>query len=120
MTAPTIVAAFAKNAGIRTEDPRSWRTRLRPAQLRQGAAQRSVRNPQQPVERPIQLENQEDRPGDRGGAQEQRDDRRAVDRSKQAEAPKDDRQPKDEHDQKRRRDRAASLLKEEPARLADV
>src|SRR5262249_5854524 len=76
-------------------------------ELRQCVAHRSAGNLDHSVERPIQLQDQEDRAGNRQGADKQRDERGRVWRRKHTKTRQNERDPGNHECEERRRNRAA-------------
>src|SRR5215510_3934233 len=89
------------------------------AELRQGLAQWSAGDLNQPLKRLVQLQDQEDRPGHGERTDEQGGDHGAVGARQETEADEDKRDPGNEHHQEGHGNRGPLLLKHQPARLAE-
>src|SRR5262252_9623372 len=106
-------------------DPQSmrrciWRTYGLPANDQESLAQRRARDLDEAVQGMVQLENQEDRPRHRAGADEEDNDDRHVPRGEEAETAEEHREPEDEQHYEGRGQRVLCLFDEHPARLPDV
>ena len=74
----------------------------------------------QPLERLVQLQDEEDRTRNRQRTGEQHRDDGGVVRREQAEGGEDDRKPENQHQQKWRGERVAPLLEQEKARFSQI
>src|SRR5271166_3072166 len=90
------------------------------AQLSKRIAQRGIRDLHEPSKGLIELEDKEDRARHREGPDQERDEDGRVAGRKEAEAGEDDAEPENQYDQECGRNRATALLKQQPARLAQV
>src|SRR5262249_57220803 len=90
------------------------------AQLSEGRAQRGTGDLDQPLERPVELQDQKQRAGNRECADEKGSDYGSVGRGKEPKTGKYDGQPEHQHNQERNRDRTVQLLEQQHTRSPEL
>src|ERR1035441_8440046 len=86
----------------------------------QCVAQRSIGDFDEPVERTVHLQDEEDRGGHRAGAHEEHGEHCGIARREEAEADEENGEPADQDDEQRNRELVLRLLHQQPARLRHV